>query len=310
MLYLHSVKLFAKTSESTKGMLSLISAALLYSVFGMLLRTVGYEIPQFYANVIRSIVATALFLPLLFIMGGGLPKLTQSDWVWVLLRTVSGNISIILFSAAVNHLPINVTYFIFYGGSTIGGYIIGRMMIGEKITRLKYLALTLALVGLGLVYHVTALSYDTLYLALAFLCGISTAFWNISPKKLKASLSDIQLSFLDSGLSIIMCTIFSLLFHETWNTPTLSPAWIANTTIGVLFVVTGIQMVYGFRRLDAQIGSIVMLSEILFAVIASYLLYNEVLTLSTFVGGMFIILAIVLPEINWKPKKKSYAHRR
>ena len=303
------MKLFRVTSDTTKGIFALLGATFLYSVFGILLRTVGSEIPPFYANVTRSTVATLLFLPLLR-YAGGFPHMSKRDMPWIFFRTLAGTISILLFSTSVNHLPINVTYFIFYGGSTIGGYILGRIMMNETITSLKYAALVLAFVGLGLVYHVTALTHDPLYLGLAFVCGISTAFWNISPKKLKGTLSDIQLSFLDNALSIGLCILPSLFFRETWILPTLTNAWVANITIGVLFVITGIQVVYGFRRLDAQVGSIIMLSEVIFAVIASYLLYNEMLTISTFFGGLCIIMAIILPEINWKSVIKPYADRR
>ena len=56
-------------------------------------------------------------------------------------------------------------------------------------------------------------------------------------------------------------------------------------------------MIWGFKHIDAQIGSLIMLSEILFGILIGYLFFKETITIFTLLGGIFIITAIVLPQI-------------
>ena len=65
---------------------------------------------------------------------------------------------------------------------------------------------------------------------------------------------------------------------------------------GVMFLVTGQLMVYGFSNLEAYTGSLIMLSEILFGLIIGFLFYSEIPSTLTLTGGIIIILAMVLPE--------------
>ena len=59
---------------------------------------------------------------------------------------------------------------------------------------------------------------------------------------------------------------------------------------------------YGFKYLEASIGSIILLAEILFAVFFGLILFQEAITLSIIGGGICIIVAMILPELQWKKK--------
>lgn len=67
---------------------------------------------------------------------------------------------------------------------------------------------------------------------------------------------------------------------------------------GVMFLVTGQLMVYGFSNFEAYTGSLIMMSEILFGLIIGFIFYSEVLSPLTLTGGVLIISAMVLPEIK------------
>lgn len=288
-----------KHSEKTKGIVSLIAATFIYGFFGILARTVGFEIPVFYASVIRNIASLAILAIPLF--GKHLWKsIKRTDLLWFFTRSVGGFFGFIGSYFAFYYIPIGTAYFIFYGGSTIAGYFFGRFLFVEKITRIKLVSLILALAGLLLIYAQSIGGGNALWMGMAFIGGLGTGAWNTFSKKISGHYSDFQLNFMDFSFSFIFMLTFSLLFREHWVAPTLNMVWLANALFVVLFLSTGQLMVYGFKRLDAQIGSLIMLSEVLFGVVLGYLFYREIPSSWAILGGALIITAIVLPEIRWK----------
>lgn len=60
--------------------------------------------------------------------------------------------------------------------------------------------------------------------------------------------------------------------------------------------------VYGFKRLEAQIGTLVMPMEVFFAALFGFIFYRETLTILTILGGLLIISGIVIPNLRFAKK--------
>ncbi len=283
-----------------EGTLYLVTATMLYGLVGVFLKFIGYQLPLFYQNWTRYIVAAILILLTI----RQWEAIKKHDYPWIGLRTFAGVCAFILFTVSVNVMQIGMTYFIFYGGSTIGGYIIGWLLFHERPTTLRIACLGLAFAGLGLVYGVGAQAHGPLYMMLAFLSGISTSFWNTASKKI-TEYPATQLAFVDVALAVPIYFVLSAATHETWPITDVSTVQGASLILGVIIAATGILMVHGFRKLDAQIGSLIMLTEIVFVIIYGYLFYREIPTVLTTIGGLLIVIAMILPEITWKQPKKT-----
>lgn len=67
-----------------------------------------------------------------------------------------------------------------------------------------------------------------------------------------------------------------------------------------MFLTTGQLMIYGFKYVEAQTGSLIMLAEVVFGVFLGFIFYKETISFTTLLGGMAIIAAIILPEIKRK----------
>jgi len=297
----------SKNSTLVIGTFSLVSAAFLYGTFGILSRIVGYDLPLFYQSWVRVLVAAAI----LSVTFRSWHTISWSHWLWIGIRAAAGLAAFLLFFIAINALPVNMTYFVFYGGSTLGGFLYGAFLFRERTTPLRIASLLLAGIGLFMVYGFSTAQTNPMYAIFAFASGICTATWNILAKKIKGY-PPSQMAFLDNALSFPIHLALSLVFSEAWPILEPSAAQTANISLGVLFAVTGLLMVYGFRKLDAQIGSLIMLSEILFAITLGFFVYQETLTFGAFIGGALIITAMILPELNWKYMYTTlfYAHRR
>ena len=81
-----------------------------------------------------------------------------------------------------------------------------------------------------------------------------------------------------------------------------------------MFLITGQLMIYGFRNVSAQLGSLIMLSEVLFGIIIGAVLYKEALSLTVLAGGILVIVAMVLPEVKClydnHPRRNRHQPRR
>lgn len=261
----------------------------------------GFEIPVFYASAFRGVTSLAILAIPLF--GKHLWKsIKHSDLLWFFIRSIGGFFGFVGSYFSFYYIPIGTAYFIFYGGSTIAGYFFGRILFAEKITRIKLLSLILALSGLSLIYAQSIGGGNALWMGMAFIGGLGTGVWNTFSKKISGHYSDIQLNFVDFSFSFVFVSTLSLFFREHWIAPAFNTVWLANALFVVMFLLTGQLMVYGFKRLDAQIGSLIMLLEVLFGIVLGYLFYGEIPSEWAILGGVLVIAAIVLPEIRWKRK--------
>ncbi|RJR16234.1 DMT family transporter [Candidatus Microgenomates bacterium] len=287
-----------KISNTHVGIVSLILCSFLWGFFGIFARTVGFQLPLFYQSWTRNILTTLLLLPFCFYFRS-FKKVKVKDWFWIILRTTAGVFSFASIFIAFNFIPIGTGYFIFHGGALLTGFALGAILFKEKLTPIRFTSLLLALAGLTLIY---SLNFDTniVYLLLAFAGGLGSSFWNTLSKKISDNYSALYLNFLDFLAFGMICLIVSLVLGEKWTVPTFTAPWIVNVIFAVLFAVTGQLVIVGFKYTDAQIGSLIILMEILFGIILGFLFYQETLSLLTILGGMLIIIAVVLPEIKWK----------
>lgn len=282
-----------------KGTLAILAATVLYGSVGILARIAGFSIPIFYLGWTRMLLAAAL-TGLLLLTTRRWKALAREAWGPILIRALAGVAAFLFFFISVNNIPIGTAYFIFYGGSTIVGYAFGHTWLNERLNKVKVVAFIISILGLSLIFSISIESLSPFYLLLAVAAGATTAIWNVMSKKIPNTYGPIQLAFIDNSLSFLFYMVVSLLLGELWPMPTLSPVWMANFLIGTFFFATGLLVVYGFRKLGAQLGSIIMLAEVVFAVFFSFLFYKEIPTTSAIIGGVLIIAAVALPEL---PKK-------
>jgi drug/metabolite transporter (DMT)-like permease len=226
-------------------------------------------------------------------------------------RTLSGILAFVSSYYAFYYLPIGTAYFMFFGGSTLGGFLLGKFLFQESLNSLKVTSLFLALIGLVLVYSISVTSAQIWYLWLAFGSGLGAGLWNTLSKKVSDSYSALQLNGLDFLITGLVTLLISLGFQEAWSWPTLTQPWIANGLFLIMFAAAGQLVIIGFKHLDAQRGSLLMLMEIVFGIILSSLIFHERLSFMSSFGGGLIILAAALPELvgllkHWlKPKNRN-----
>lgn len=284
-------------SEKAKGIVSLLLAAILFSSLGVFSRFIGYTIPIFYQSFTRYLFTIAILLGII-IYYRDWKSVKARDWAWIILRGAGGMFAFIGVWVAFLHLDFGTNYFVSYASATIGGYILGRILCGEKITKSKAISLVIAIAGLSLIYSANIELDKILYIGLSFFAGIGTAIWTVVSKKISTYYSNVQIVFLDTLIDLMIVFVFSLAFKESWSLPQVTPPWIAIGLLTFVQIATNVFVVYGFKKIEANLGSLILLFDIVAGLVLAALLYKEVPNLLTFAGGAMIIVAICLPSFK------------
>lgn len=291
-------------SNNQKGIVALFASATLYGFFGVFSRIISFNIPFFYQTWLRNLgVIVIIAIPLLILKSW--KKIKKGDLKWFVLRSLAGFVSFIGTYFSFNNISFGTVYFIYYASSTICGFMLGKILFEEKINRIKIFAFTLSIIGLYLVYQETARLEKSVFTLVVFIAGFAGAGWNIFSKKISGDYSNIQINFIDTVFAWLLPFVFSVFLKERWAIPTYNNVWFATALFGLLFLTTGFLMVYGFKYVEAQKGSLIMLFDVILGIFFGYLFFKEVPSLISIFGGGLILLAIILPNVSLVKSKSS-----
>lgn len=287
-----------------RGIIALLFSTVLYGLLGIYSRFIGIDFGIFFQSWTRNFIITLLILP--FFLFNNWKKIKSKDFRWFIIRSFGDLITMVSIFVAFNKIPIGTSYFLFYAGSTIGGYLIGFYIFNEKLTNQKISSLITGIVGLVLIYSLSFQKDKLFFYLLANVAGLSSAIWNIFSKKVSQNYSVAQIVFIDSLMTGLLGLAASIFLHERFIPFILSSQWIANILFALSSLLTSFLVVYGFRYVEANYGSLILLLEVLFGVIFSFIFFRELSTITTIIGGSLILFAVIVPKLKFKREFKIF----
>jgi drug/metabolite transporter (DMT)-like permease len=280
-----------------QGILLLVVANLFLGLWGVAARIIGVDFGVFFFLFVRSLIILSLLAGYSFFRSGAWKRIEKGDLRWFLAMSLIGFISSVSGFLAFNALAIGITYFVFYAISTLGGYFFGRTLFKEKLSGFKIVSLVISLFGLSLIFSVN-LTQETVSLALAMLAGFTGAGWNIFSKKISSKYSLTQICLIDSLIVFLASLVLTVISQESVFLPTFSESWIVVFLFSLITLVSAFLVISGFRRLQAQAGTLLMLLEPVFGILFAWLFFKEALTAKILIGGALILLGAALPNIR------------
>jgi len=97
---------------------------------------------------------------------------------------------------------------------------------------------------------------------------------------------------------IIVGLPVAILLNEKITLPSLSLPWLGILGYSIAAIGSSIFTIKGFKYLQAQIGSLVMLLEPIFGAFVGWLLYKEMLSVNFIFGAILILVGIALPNLK------------
>lgn len=307
------------------GIVSLLLAAICYALSPALVVWVSLVFPGPGQVVVRSIV-TAVLLMLFLLSTTGQPQ-----WKSLQSRKSKGWFSWYLLA-----LPFGQFLFVLamlYGGANAGPAALFYLNVGKivvsylfkssgllsrsqkassnKLTGLSLLSVTVAVVAVGIYSWPNPLMWSMPMLA-ALGAGAVEAVSSLASEKLDRKDNRQTLVFFRYGTASFVALAFVLAF-KLGPTVTLPPTvGLIALSIGAL-VMTGINQsligsleVYAYQRVRADMANVILTTELIFGVIFSVVLINNVVGVSQLLGlGMILLAAVIAAVVAAKEKEKK-----
>lgn len=291
-----------KDHKQSFGTGALFLSAFLYSLFGVFTRYVLISLRFYYQSASRYFIGT-LILFTLVIFFHSYKKVEKSDWKWFVLISFFAVGTNIPFYLAVNNLPLGTAMFLFYAASVVSSYLFGFFSLKEHISLVKVVALFLAILGIGFIYQGNFNLSQPVYLLAAAMAGGFFGLYTSTNKKVNLKYSSLQVTFTSYFIIFLLTTIFMINAKESINLNFSSSSWFFNILYAVSMVISSFCTVYGFKYIEAQKGSLILLSEVVFVVINGFIFFKEIPSIFTIIGGIIILSAMTLPNIDLKQKR-------
>ena len=283
--------------DSYKGTFFLVLATIIYGLYGVFSRMIGIEFGIFTQSAIRNLIV--VIISFLIVKKYCLWRTPQKqDWPWIILWVCGDLAATIGIFVAFNKIPLGTSYMLFYAGSIISGFVIGKVIFREKISTVKLISATLSIIGLFFVYSLDFGQTMFNWMSLAFISGVFVSVYNTFSKKVSHKYHRMELVFLDMFISFIISLFFAVILKEKTPAFSFSIHWLGIFLFAISNLFTIQLLIYGFRKSEAQIGSLIMPLEVVFGSVFGLIFYKEIISFSTILGGVLIIIASILPAFK------------
>jgi drug/metabolite transporter (DMT)-like permease len=186
--------------------------------------------------------------------------------------------------------------------------LLARLLLGERLTRTTAVRVLLALAGAAVVLWPAGRSgWDALPLPrtlpdwLGVLGGFAFALNNVMLRREAHRPEEGRALAMFCGGAIVAALLaVTLALHgqAPWP-PAPAPGWLAGVAaLAVFFLAGNLALQYGAARLPANVTSVVMLTEVLFASVSALLLGGGTLSTPLVLGGLLILLAALLSALE------------
>ncbi|MFH1280654.1 MAG: DMT family transporter [Candidatus Beckwithbacteria bacterium] len=282
--------------SKTKGTIFILISAVFYASYGIWSKLMGHSFGEFTQAWTRG-----LFLLIIIILLNQKLKIykpfKKSDWPWFIMIALAGGINQAPYYYGFQHLDIGTATLLFYASLVIGGYLQSKLALKEQFSKSKIISLIIAVLGMSLIYRFTLTSSQIIPALFTCLAGFLGASTVVLTKKLSSNFHELQIMIGYFVMQVVFNLPLVLILHETLPAFSHSSAWLAQLAYAISLFLANFTAIEGFKYLEGSVGSLIGMAEILFGVLFGLLLFGEILTPSTIIGGLLIILAASLPSL-------------
>ena len=184
-------------------------------------------------------------------------------------------------------------------------YIVGIFFLKEKITVVKVSSFVIAGIGMYLVFSFSITIFALLAVVMAIVNGIASGGEIAFSKKISGVYSTLYITWLCWLVIVITNLPVSLALGEIQHIPSFAIVWLWHLMYALASIVGFWAVIEGVKYLEAGVGGLLGLLEIIFSIAFGVLFFSEKITTSIFVGGVLIIFASALPHLTSLMQEKN-----
>lgn len=290
--------------DHQKGVILIFLSTIMFGSYGVWSKLMGDTFDVFYQGGSRAVIIGIVLLPVL-LYKKQFVSIDRKDWKWLSVYLIFTIFTQAPLYYAFTHMDIGSASLLFFTSFILTMYIIGVLFLGEKLTRVKFVSFVLACIGMYVVFSFSLVAFTILAVLMAIVNGIASGGEVASSKKLTGKYSSLYLTWL-SWIAIVLTNIpISILLGETLLIPSLNIAWLYQLGYSAVSLFAFWFLIHGLKYVEASIGGLIGLLEIVFAILFGILLFDEQLTSKVVVGAVIILTAAALPHVSEMCEKRD-----
>lgn len=285
------------------GFSSLFLSSMLFGSFGIWIRFLNSEMSIYQQVVLRNAFCFIfIFVAILFSRQLFNANLKNVNKIHLVIYSLVIPVSVVFYNISILSTKIVLTTFGFYIGTILAGWVSGTLIYKEKLTLAKWVSLLFVLIGLCCFAYPFNSNSINLGFVIGIASGILDGIANAFRKNLGGKLSKFFLVMITSFGGVLVSGVLVWYFAQNFNYLTVMSvnAWFVGALFGAILVLVNYLLLVGFQNFDLSLGSIVLSMELMFALVFGMVIFKEYPTTREVVGGGFIILANIAPNINIK----------
>ena len=303
-----NIKKEKQQKYNKKGVILIFISALMFGSYGIWSKLIGDDFGVFYQGWTRALALTIILIPIL-IYRKELISIKKKDWGWLTIFLLFTSMTQAPIFYAFNHMDIGSATLLFFVTMLLTMYLVGFIFLGEKVTKIKIVSFTLAIIGMYLVFSFSLTTFTLLAAALAIVNGIASGGEVSFSKKLSNSYSPLYLITLSWVVILFTNGFISVVIGETQHLPSFDIVWVYQIgyTIASLFAFWLI--IACLKYIESSVGGLIGLFEIVFSISFGIIIFKEALTYEVGFGAVLILFAAALPYIYKLVTKKTYKQK-
>ncbi len=280
-----------------KGVLLVFISTIMFGSYGVWSRLMGESFGVFYQAWTRALIIAIILIPIL-LFKRQIICIKKKDWGWLIVFLLFTSATQAPIFYAFTHMDIGSATLLFFVSVVLTMYTVGFVFLREKFTAIKVLAFFIALIGLACIFSLSTQRFTLLAASMAVLNGIASGGEVAFSKKLSGDYSPLYLTLLSWLIIIPTNGMLSLLLGEKLLMPSFSLLWLWQGGYVVASIFAFWFVIAGLKHIEASIGGIIGLLEIVFGIGFGMLLFGETLTLRIGIGALCILVAASLPHVQ------------
>ncbi len=293
-----------------KGTALVLAAAFLWGIMGVFIRNLhSAGLSNFDITFCRCVLSGAGYFIITYLKNKSALKVDLKGLIICFLfgMTVYG-ISFLSYNVAVQHIPMGIaTVLIFM--SPIWVSLLGRFVFKDKLDKYKYTMIAICVVGAILAANLIGSiggSIDFIGIFAALFNGIGMALQIMVPRYFEEKYdcdTMIMYGFIGSAIMLSFGADFGNIYTQALGSGNIS------VLIDILIVRLACTMLANswYTKAPKYIGSVstsmLAAMEVVGGILAGYIIFNEILLLSQWIGIVIIISSVI--AFRWERKNKS-----
>jgi len=282
--------------NKTYGITLLLFSSLMFGSYGVWSKLIGASMSPFFQGWSRGLVISLILLPVLYYLRLIVP-IKREDWKWLAVFAVFTSATQAPLFYAFTHMDIGSATLLFFTSMLLTMYAVGFLFLGEGVTDVKITSFVIACAGMYMVFSFSLAAFSIFAALMAVLNGVASG-GEVSFSKRLLPYSALYLSWISWTAIFLVNAPISLFLHEAQVPLALSSPWFWQLCYTIASLLGFWAVIEGLKYLEAGVGGLLGLLEIIFSIGFGIILFGEKLTSQVAIGAILILTAAALPHIR------------